>query len=62
LPTQDNKGRGDFTGGIIYPTVAIDGGYISGSDNWKHDAGKVCFSRTIDPEKYPVNPKVILQK
>jgi hypothetical protein len=21
--------------------------------NWKHDAGEVCFDRTIDPERYP---------
>ncbi len=25
------------------------------SDNWQHDAGEVCFDRTIDPEKYPPN-------
>lgn len=34
-------------------------------DNWKHDAGKVCFTRTIDPEKYPINnpiPKIPLIK
>lgn len=29
---------------------------------WKHDAGKVCFDRTIDPLKYPVNEKVIDKK
>jgi len=22
-------------------------------ENWQHDAGKVCFERTIDPERYP---------
>jgi hypothetical protein len=22
-------------------------------DNWQHDAGRTCFTRTIDPEKYP---------
>jgi hypothetical protein len=22
-------------------------------DSWKHDAGRTCFTRTIDPEKYP---------
>jgi len=22
-------------------------------DNWQHDAGRVCFDRTIDPERYP---------
>jgi hypothetical protein len=23
------------------------------SENWEHVAGKVCFSRTIDPDRYP---------
>ncbi len=23
------------------------------AQNWKHEAGKTCFTRTIDPEKYP---------
>ncbi len=32
------------------PKVAIDG-Y---SSNWTHEAGKVCFSRSIDRELYPV--------
>jgi hypothetical protein len=26
-------------------------------DNWAHDAGEKCFSRSIDPELYPVRPK-----
>lgn len=26
------------------------------SENWSHDAGRVCFSRTIDPERYPPIP------
>ena len=26
-------------------------------DNWTHDAGEKCFSRSIDPELYPVKPK-----
>ena len=26
-------------------------------ENWQHAAGKHCFSRTIDPELYPVRPK-----
>ena len=23
------------------------------ADNWQHDAGQVCFDRTIDPQRYP---------
>src|SRR3989338_5172957 len=26
-------------------------------DNWQHNAGRVCFDRTIDPERYPPYPK-----
>ena len=26
-------------------------------DTWQHEAGRKCFSRTIDPELYPVRPK-----
>lgn len=30
--------------------------YISSdNDSWKHEAGKVCFDRVIDKERYPVN-------
>jgi len=24
-----------------------------GTDNWQHETGEICFSRTIDPERYP---------
>ncbi|MFA6095806.1 MAG: DUF5671 domain-containing protein [Candidatus Paceibacterota bacterium] len=27
------------------------------NESWKHEAGKHCFDRTIDPELYPVRPK-----
>jgi len=26
-------------------------------DNWQHSAGRACFDRTIDPERYPPYPK-----
>jgi hypothetical protein len=32
-----------------YPEKSIDATF----DNWKHDAGRQCFTRTIDPERYP---------
>ena len=38
--------------GETYP--APMGGF---SDNWSHDVGEKCFSRSIDPELYPVRPK-----
>ena len=31
------------------------------SDNWNHPAGRDCFSRTIDPELYPQQPRVKIQ-
>jgi len=59
-PSQDLKGRGEFGGGgypIAYPSrIYPDGGLDS---NWQHEAGRTCFDRTIDPERYPVNPKPI---
>jgi hypothetical protein len=26
-------------------------------ENWQHEAGATCFTRTIDPERYPVFEK-----
>jgi hypothetical protein len=45
--TPDTKGRG------AYPGRDIAVSYMPGEDNWHHGAGVVCFSRTIDPERYP---------
>jgi hypothetical protein len=60
LPTQDNKGRGDFYGGY-YGGIAMDVSYPvsypDGNNNWKHEAGRSCFTRSIDPQKYPVSEK-----
>ncbi len=48
LKTQDNKGRGAY-----YDTMASS--YYPGfeNDSWNHESGRVCFERTIDPDKYP---------
>jgi hypothetical protein len=57
--TQDLEGRGGYLGkggSISYPAVDyIDPNF--GTDNWKHEAGRTCFIRTIDPLKYPVYSK-----
>lgn len=51
-PTPDTKGRGEFDGKIAATS------YYGGVDeNWQHGAGTVCFDRTIDPDRYPVQPK-----
>lgn len=62
---QDDKGRGAYYGGgMSYPTVAYDASYPlgGGQDSWKHEAGRTCFTRTIDPDKYPVNSPVSAMK
>jgi hypothetical protein len=41
-------GRGGMTTSIAYPDY---GGGIN--ENWKHDVGRTCFTRTIDPDRYP---------
>ncbi len=59
LPIEDNKGRGEYYGG--YGGIAISRDYAvsypNGDENWKHDAGRTCFTRSIDPQKYPVYEK-----
>lgn len=37
--------------------VAVDG--FPMNENWAHDAGDVCFTRTIDSDLYPVRPQKI---
>ncbi len=51
----DMKGRGSVGMGrdIAYPTSPSFGGM---DDNWQHEAGTACFTRTIDPDKFPPIP------
>ncbi|MES3005496.1 MAG: DUF5671 domain-containing protein [Patescibacteria group bacterium] len=57
--SQDLEGKGGYSGigrGVTYPSdVYVDPSF--GGDNWKHDAGRACFIRTIDPLKYPIFEK-----
>lgn len=56
--SQNTKGRGEFgRGGMSYPSYDMSYPYPGpdGNDVWKHESGKACFIRTIDPEKYPIN-------
>jgi hypothetical protein len=48
-PTPDTAGR-DATSDMPYTTA---GGV---NESWQHGAGKTCFDRTIDPERYPAFP------
>lgn len=48
-PTPDTAGKGAYPErGTSYPSM---GGGIE--ETWKHEAGETCFTRTIDPERYP---------
>ncbi len=42
----------------VYPPIPFDSALVRGekADNWQYSAGRVCFDRTIDPERYPPNP------
>ncbi len=63
LPSQDDKGRGAYGagGGINYASETVSSYPYPGgtADSWKHEAGRACFQRTIDPDKYPVNRKMV---
>lgn len=55
LKNEDPRGRGEFYGrgydiAVTYPSY---GGGDPANENWKHEAGRTCFSRVIDPERYP---------
>ena len=42
---------------MAYPTVPEGGvGRDLAASSWFHRAGSVCFPRTIDPKRYPINP------
>ncbi len=59
LASQDASGRGaygeGYSTGIAYPTYPSPIG--TEGDSWAHPAGRACFTRTIDPSRYPVSPK-----
>lgn len=65
VSSQDLKGRGEYgsRGGGIYPMVAYDMAYPypgpGVDDVWDHEAGRACFTRTIDPDRYPVNKPIL---
>lgn len=57
---QNNYGGLPYTTGV-YPTkdIAISSSpeYRGGiNESWEHEAGKSCFTRTIDPVNYPAYP------
>lgn len=49
-PTPETKGRGAYpTYDVSYPDQK--------NDTWTHGTGETCFSRTIDPDRYPIHTK-----
>ncbi|MDP3958046.1 MAG: DUF5671 domain-containing protein [bacterium] len=53
LPSQNLKGRGVYGKGGIVPSEPYYGGGFDDSAYFKHEAGKQCFTRTIDPDRFP---------
>jgi len=50
-PTPDTQGQGEYGyRDASYPSMGVD-------ENWNHEAGEICFDRTIDPERYPLFEK-----
>ncbi len=45
------KGSNQFE--LCATFVRAGQGYVTPSDEWKHDAGRTCFTRTIDKDLYP---------
>ncbi len=57
--SSDNQGRGSYYGGgISYPAYDMSVSIKGTEDNWNHKAERTCFKRAIDPDKYPVTPKL----
>ncbi len=61
LATDDNKGRGSYGGSMTYPYPAMDmdtsiGGFPM-NESFEHTEGANCFTRTIDPKRYPIDTK-----
>ena len=70
LPMPEGWQEYSNGGGIAYPMPARDyatsdssypypGGGMN--DSWDHEAGRTCFSRTIDKDMYPPYPKPTMQ-
>ena len=49
--TFNDQSQNNLASGPTMPVAP--GGYAAASDNWTHGAGRVCFDRTIDPQRYP---------
>jgi hypothetical protein len=53
LPSRDTRGMGEYPRMMGY-SEAFPG---SNDESFEHQAGRTCFTRTIDPERYPPVPE-----
>jgi hypothetical protein len=58
--SRDDSGRGSYPGGTAYPSETTSSYPYMGNanDSWSHKAGYICFRRSIDLSRYPVNQKI----
>lgn len=52
--TYNITGKFTFSLCADFKTDSSGSSFINDRENWKHEAAKTCFERTIDPEKYPL--------
>ena len=57
----DTKGRGAMTDVSYSKPYGGGYGFTGESDVWNHTAGETCYTRTIDPEKYPAQPQPMVK-
>jgi len=65
LPIPKGWVPGQQGGGVVYPMTTTRDAAVSSvtpypggiGDSWDHEAGRACFTRTIDPDLYPPYPK-----
>jgi hypothetical protein len=50
---HESAGTANGKDGMTVPRPAYPEYYSPENEYWDHSAGHACFTRTIDPEKYP---------
>lgn len=53
--SRDTRGQGEYRGdyAVSYPNAGYMEPSFAGQDSFAHGVGRTCFTRTIDPDKYP---------
>lgn len=55
-----NRPSRDLAGQGAYPAREISVPRTGINESWRHEEGEACFTRTIDPERYPPLPKPVI--